>query len=78
MYMKEVYEKLGFKKPEYLENPYGIKIYIGTKHQSDWCVEIPKEICNENIHVFYLITEEKALSIAEKYTRIAKRNEGGN
>ena len=73
--MKEVYEKLGFKQPQYLENQYGIRIYIGTKHLNDWCVEIPKYLCNNNLSTFYLITEEKALNIAEKYTRIAKQKE---
>lgn len=42
--MEDVYKKLGFKHPEFLENPYGIKIYIGTKGEDDWCVEIPKEL----------------------------------
>ena len=72
--MKEVFERLGFKQPQYLENQYGIRIYIGTKDKDDWCVEIPKKLCNNSLSTFYLITEEKALSIAEKYTRIAKQS----
>ena len=43
--MENIYKELGFKQPEILVNPYGIKIYIGTKGDSDWAVEIPKELC---------------------------------
>ena len=41
--MKAEYTELGFKKPEYLDNKYGIKIYLGTTDKDDWCVEIPKK-----------------------------------
>ena len=42
--MTDVYKQLGFKQPDYLENQYGIRIYIGTIGKNDWCVEIPKEL----------------------------------
>lgn len=76
-----LYESLGFKTPTFVENPYGIKIYFGTKGNDDWCVEIPKELtqkrcyhykCNKNC-VIYLISEDDALRIAEVYTNLAKQ-----
>ena len=42
--MESLYESLGFKQPEFVENPCGIRIYLGTKDKEDWCVEIPKEL----------------------------------
>ena len=78
--MEDLYKELGFRQPEYLENPCGIRIYIGTKGKEDWCVEVPKEIVkkkhkdykfNHNYAV-YLVSEEHALRVAKKYTDIAK------
>lgn len=83
--MEDLYNSLGFTKPNYIENPYGIKIYLGTKDKDDWCVEIPKELIQE-VHrgyyrsrykfdkncVIYCVTEEEALNIAKKYTNWAK------
>ena len=82
--MDELYKRLSFKQPEFLENPYGIRIYIGTKGEDDWAVEIPNKLSkakssafkyDKNI-VFYLVTEEYALELAERYTKIAKKLEG--
>ena len=78
--MDDTYKKLGFERAKILENPYGIKIYIGTKGEDDWCVEVPKELCNikcssfkyDKNFMFYLVTEEYALEIASKYTELAK------
>lgn len=79
--MENLYESLGFKSPAFVENPYGIKIYFGTKGNDDWCVEIPKELvqkrcgyykCNKN-YVVYLIRERDALRIAEVYTNLARQ-----
>lgn len=78
--MASAYEKLGFEQSKILENPYGIRIYIGTKGEEDWCVEIPKALCKKNCSkfnydnnfTFYFITEEYALEIAERYTALAK------
>ncbi len=78
--MENLYNLLGFKKPEYLMNHYGIKIYIGTKGEEDWCVEIPKELakkkysgynCKCNYGV-YLVSEGHALSVAEEFTKLAR------
>ena len=82
--MNDKYKKLGFKNPEFLENPYGIRIYIGTKGEYDWSVEIPKELATvkcscfkyNRSFVFYLISEDYALEIAEKYTELAKQLKG--
>ena len=79
--MKDIYKQLGFKRPDYMENTYGIRIYIGTEGKDDWCVEIPKEICDaaskkykygKNI-MHYLVTEEQALEIATQYTEVARK-----
>lgn len=79
MKMKDLYRQLGFKRPEYMENNYGIRIYIGTEGKEDWCVEVPKELCDtkkykygKNI-MFYLVTEEQAIEIATKYTEVARK-----
>lgn len=42
--MGNAYDYLGFNTPKFVENPYGIKIYTGTKDKDDWCVVIPKEL----------------------------------
>ena len=84
--MEDIYKKLEFKRPKILENPYGIKIYIGTKDEDDWCVEIPHELCktkcssyiSDKSFMFYLITEKEALRIAEKYTELAKQLKRGD
>ena len=79
--MESKYKELGFKKPDYVENRYGIKIYLGTKDKDDWCVEIPKELLqtnpkypawnNKNM-AFFNVTEKVALEIAEDYTKRGK------
>ena len=78
--MEDIYRKLGFKKPNILENNYGIRIHVGTKGKADWCVEVPKRLHNgaklyeyDKNFTFYLVTEEHALEIAEKYTELAKQ-----
>ena len=79
--MENEYLQLGFKRPEFLENQYGIKIYIGTKGKDDWSVEIPNELAkkksssfnyDKNV-IFYLVSEEHALAIARVYTELAKK-----
>lgn len=45
--MSNLYEYLEFNTPKFLENPYGIKIYIGTKDKYDWCVVIPSKVVNK-------------------------------
>ena len=80
--METIYETLGFKAPEVLVNPYGIKIYLGTKGKDDWCIEVPKEIVKKKCprypydynYVDYLISEERVLEIAREYTRLAQQN----
>lgn len=42
--MENIYKRLGFKTPDFLENEYGIKIYLGTVGKADWAVEIPSKI----------------------------------
>ena len=78
--MESKYESLGFKAPDFVENQYGIKIYLGTKGELDWCVEVPKELaqkkcpqykCSKNF-VVYLVSEEHALGVAEGYTKLAR------
>ena len=79
--MEDRYKELGFKRPEILENPYGIRIYVGTEGDDDWAVEIPNCLCRANCasfkydknFMFYLVSEENALDIAEKYTELAKK-----
>lgn len=82
--MKDLYKKLGFKQPDFLENPYGIRIYIGTSGSDDWGVVIPKELVkmkcsrynyNKDYNV-YFVTERHALRIAEEYTEFAKSLKG--
>ena len=77
--MEDLYKKLGFKKPQFLENKYGIRIYIGTKGLDDWCVVIPKELvklkCSrynyDKDYAIYFVTEKHALATAETYTKLA-------
>ena len=73
------FAELGFKTPDYIENSYGIKIYIGTIGQEDWCIEIPRQLTDEIYKTkykqnlaFYLVSEQMAWEMAEKYTQIAK------
>lgn len=87
---QDKYTALGFKPPAFIENPYGIRIYLGTKGKDDWCVVIPHWILqmtyghNEYFKKFgrnkdvalYCVTEEHALSMAEQYTRLAQRYKG--
>ena len=81
--MENLYEQLGFRRPEFIENPYGIRIYLGTKGEDDWCVEIPNDLLEERVtkwckckrnmsYVVYFVTEHDALDIAKKYTERAK------
>lgn len=80
--MKPKYAELGFKIPNYLENEYGIRIYLGTTESNNWHVSIPKELiggnyekyCDEDF-TFYMISEEYALSVASRYTRYAREEE---
>lgn len=79
--MEDLYKELGFETPKFIENPYGIKIYLGTKDKEDWCVEIPKGLAklkssSYNLKcncVLYLISEEDALRIAREFTLLAKQ-----
>ena len=73
--MENLYEILGFKKPEYLVNHCGIKIYIGTKGKDDWCISIPNELLKKvrgiDYHkeiVMYFLSESEALEMARKFT----------
>ena len=43
------YDLLEFNTPKFLENTYGIKIFIGTKGEDDWCVSIPKELVKKKL-----------------------------
>lgn len=83
--MEDLYNSLGFTKPNYIENPYGIKIYLGTKDKDDWCVEIPRELIRTKLRhykccakyyskpcIVYCISEKEALAIAQEYTTLAK------
>ncbi len=80
--MEDTYKSLGFKPPDFVENAYGIKIYLGTKGESDWCVEVPMELCKLKCPNYpfsygycdYLITEEEVLRIAREFTELAERN----
>lgn len=79
--MDNLYEQLGFRRPNILTNPYGIRIYVGGKDKDDWCVVIPKWLCDlkcshykwHSDHAVYLITEKEALSIAKRYTELAQK-----
>ena len=78
------FEDLGFKRPDYIVNHYGIKVYVGTEGEDDWCVEIPNWIAkakcrdfdNDNNIVLYLVSEEKAFVVARKYTELANKMKG--
>ena len=73
--MDDKYKELGFAQPDFLENKYGIRIYIGTIGQSDWAVEVPNNLCQYRYKsglTYHLITEEMALQIAENWTKLAK------
>ena len=74
--MENAYQSLGFKQAEILTNPYGIKIYVGTKGKDDWCIEVPRALarkkcphydCNYN-YVVYLVSEAEVLRIAREFT----------
>ena len=84
MIINDTYKALGFKSPDFIENQYGIKIYLGTKGKDDWCVEIPKEMAriksisrvpNCNV-VFYLVSEAEAIRLAADWTCFAERWQG--
>ena len=81
--MEDAYKSLEFKKTEVIENPYGIKIYLGSKDKDDWCIEIPKELARKKCrsynhdynYVVYLTSEANVLRIAREFTQIAKQFE---
>ena len=78
------FEDLGFKRPDYIVNHYGIKVYVGTEGKDDWCVEIPNWIAkakcrgfdNDNNIVLYLVSEEQAFVVAREYTELANKMKG--
>lgn len=82
--MDALYIQLGFKQPAFLQNPYGIRIYLGTKGEDDWCVVIPKKLvkmkCShynyDTDYASYFVSEQEALSIAKKYTELARKAKG--
>lgn len=75
-----MYEALGFKSPKFITNPYGIKIYLGTKGKEDWCIEVPRELVKikcpnypfDYNYVEYLTSEEEVLRIAKEFTRLVE------
>lgn len=83
--MQDLYKELGFKRPKILVNQYGIKIYIGTKGDTDWAIVIPKELLKvksasfnyEHDMGFYLLAEEEVLNMATQFTEIAKQRAKG-
>ena len=82
--MDDLYKELGFKQPKVLRNPYGIRIYIGTKGKDDWCVVIPNRLCKlkspnynyDKDYAVYLVSEQEALSVAKEYTELARKTKG--
>ena len=82
--MDDRYKELGFKQPKLLRNPYGIRIYIGTKGKDDWCVVIPEKLCKlknpsynyGKDYAVYLVSEQAALSVAKEYTELARKQKG--
>lgn len=78
--MMDKYQELGFHRPKYLMNDCGIRIYIGTPGEEDWCVQIPVALLNKKVgnkrfdkdFTLYLISESEALRIAENFTTIVK------
>jgi len=79
--MENLYKQLGFQSPDFVENHCGIRIYLGKKGENDWCVVVPRVLCELKSKsfkygkdvAFYLISEKEALSIAKEYTELAKR-----
>ena len=79
---EDIYKSLGFEPPKFVENPYGIKIYLGTKGENDWCVEVPREIVKLIYpqyafgynYVVYLESEEEVLRVAREFTTYAERS----
>lgn len=53
------FEKIGFKTPRILVNKYGIKVYIGTPNNEDWCIEIPAQYVSKKM--------EKCSPLTAKY-----------
>lgn len=78
---EEAYKSLGFKRPEFVQNAYGITIYLGTKDKDDWCINIPKRLAKLKCPTYpfncdyavYFVTEENVLEIAREFTRLAER-----
>ena len=64
--MRNIYKQLEFNAPQFFENPYGIKIYIGTKDEDDWSVSIPKELVRKKIKP---ITLSRRPTTREKITK---------
>ena len=91
---EKAYDAMGFKSPEFIENPYGIKIYIGTKGKEDWCIEVPKGLAKlkcpkypfEYNYCVYCVSEEEAIRTAREFSVLAhsrlanmrKGNDDGN
>ncbi len=78
--MAETFQTLGFKMPKVAVNSYGIKVYVGHKGEEDWGVQIPNNLLPKEYtskckqpYDLYLISEAEALTVAEKYTKIARR-----
>lgn len=79
--MDDLYKQLGFRQPMFLENPYGIRIYLGSTGKDDWCIVVPKELaklkCSQynynKDYAIYFIPEREALSVAKMYTELAKK-----
>ena len=77
---EQYYNLLGFKAPEFISNPFGIKIYIGTKGKEDWCIEVPKELAKlkcpkypfEYNYAVYCVSEEEVLQIAREFSTLAE------
>ena len=69
--VEDLYKQLEFKQPQFLENPYGIRIYIGTKGKDDWCVVIPKKLAKmqcryyncDNVYFLISLNQRQALRI---------------
>ena len=79
------FELLGFEQSRWIENKYGIKVYIGKNDLDDWCIHIPFIIA-ENFHGkdmvktfgkhglnWYGVSKQFAYRKASLYTESAKK-----
>ena len=57
---EDVYKSLGFEPPKFVENEYGIKIYLGTKGNDDW-----RDSLVYSADVFYYVPLGKYPSLFE-------------